>query len=120
MGWSGGDDIVDPVIRYLVNAVHHGPMPTEDAYGVLAVLIRACQGRDWDTEEETLGEWRYIPWVVRAFAKCEVYCRCGETAFLQDDETTPFGQNVECGLPQGHTVDHFDDEEMLEWPIVSR
>lgn len=122
MGWSGGDDIVDPVIVEMANWIDQGKLHPNIARDVLGVLIRACQDRDWDCEGDTLRSWDHVPWVVEAFSKCEIYLRCPAVGQLHIDNlgAIPLVCEVVCSLPKGHTVDHFDEEEDLEWPLTNR
>lgn len=65
MGWTGGDDIFEPVARVLVDSGVYDRAVTD----VLEVLIRALRERDWDTEEESLGLFLDYPAVVEAFRR---------------------------------------------------
>lgn len=66
MGWSGGDEVFDPVADALIEA------QVDDAviFKVLTTLISKLQGRDWDTEEESLSRYQNNPAVVAAFYDC--------------------------------------------------
>jgi hypothetical protein len=114
MGWSGGDEIVGPVIRYLRPYVWDGGIDTDVATGALEVLVRSCQGRDWDTESETLGEFRDEAWVVEAFRRCEVYLVCGEEVQGPNNRRGSRSWH-QCTLPLGHTVTHRDEDTEYEW-----
>lgn len=72
MGWNLANAIVDPQVALMVKAVDNGEMHEAVAEQLLRQLILKCQESDWDTEGETLEEWLYVPWVVRAFAACDV------------------------------------------------
>lgn len=67
MGWSSGDEVFDPVCTTIVNGVVTGQMEVDFATEVLIKLIRGLQDRGWDTEDESLGEFRDREFVVAAF-----------------------------------------------------
>jgi hypothetical protein len=117
MGWSGGNDVVEPVINGLIRAVERGGMLATDAEEMLYLLIRSCQGRDWDTEEETLGDYLDLAWVVKAFARAEVYVPCG--AKTEAESLRGHKMYLTCELPRGHLVDHRDEEYETEWPVAT-
>jgi hypothetical protein len=50
MGWSAGNTVFDPVAR---KARELG-LSDEQVTGLLTILIRELQDRDWDTEDESL------------------------------------------------------------------
>lgn len=64
MGWASAGDIFDPVAKALLDA----EVGDEVTRCVLASLIKGLQDRGWDTEGESLGEFRSEPAVVLAFA----------------------------------------------------
>lgn len=72
MGWNSANAIVDPQVQLLVKAVDNDEMHEAVAENLLTALIKQCQEGDWDTEDETLEQWLHVPWVVRAFAACDV------------------------------------------------
>lgn len=69
MGWARGDDAFDPVCTVIVKAVSKKAMSEELATTILTELIKGLQNRGWDTEGESLGEFRSYPYVVDAFKK---------------------------------------------------
>lgn len=118
MGWSGaGDEIVEPTLVVILGMVENDDIHPGDAESVLFALIRACQGRDWDTAEETLGIYQDIPWVVNAFRDAGVYLSCG----AKTDAEGLQGQTVRltCNRSQGHTEDHWDLNYDTEWPLAT-
>lgn len=117
MGWAGGGDVVEPVLVLMLGMVENDDIHPMDAESILHALIRSCQGRDWDTEEETLGEYQDVPWVVSAFWAAGVYLPCG----AETDAEGLQGQTIylTCDLPRGHTVDHRDSDYETEWPLAT-
>ena len=65
MGWSGANEIFDPVAEALVEA----KVSDEVKRSVLGVLIGQLQDEDWDTEEISLEQFRDDPAIVAAFAE---------------------------------------------------
>jgi hypothetical protein len=64
MGWSSGNEVFDPVARELQVFV-----PDDTARSAVAsVLINALQECDWDTEDESLDQFRDDPAIIAAFA----------------------------------------------------
>ncbi len=117
MGWASGNDVVEPVVEGLITAVERGGMLTTDAEEVLYLLIRSCQNHGWDTEGETLGTYQDLPWVVKAFARTEIYLPCN----AQADAESLQGHKMylTCGLPLGHTADHWDEDYETGWPVAT-
>lgn len=78
MGWaSAGPDIFDPVTRALqAHVIDHTTRQT-----IASSLIAALQAGDWDTEDESLNEFRGDPAIVAAFAEHGIT--------LDDDEDEP-------------------------------
>jgi hypothetical protein len=68
MGWSSGNDIVEPQVLLLVKRVDNDELHEAVAQDLLATLISNCQNADWDAEDEVLESFAHVPWVVRAFA----------------------------------------------------
>jgi len=72
MGWaSAGSTIFNPTIRALIDA------KADDAvvFQVARDLIANLRENDWDTEDESLEEFRANPAVVRAFAEFGIRIR---------------------------------------------
>lgn len=65
MGWASAGEIFDPIARALIDL----GASSEVKRGVLTTLIRQLQDGDWDTEGESLDEFRNDPIVVEAFAR---------------------------------------------------
>lgn len=66
MGWaSAGPEIFDPVPQGLIDA----GASDEIKRRVLGPLIGKLQGEDWDTEDESLEEFRNDPVIVALFAE---------------------------------------------------
>lgn len=64
MGWASAGDIFDPVARSLIDTGASDDVKRK----VLGQLIAQLQDGDWDTEDESLGEFLDDPAIVAAFA----------------------------------------------------
>lgn len=91
MGWASAGYIFDPVAKALteLNA------PDEMKVKVLGDLIGALQEGDWDTEDESLEQFRDDPAIVEAFRQHDVIIRCGDD---RDSDNW-------CELERGHEGD---------------
>lgn len=69
MGWNSAGGIFDPVCEALQKSF----LVPEARQKILVTLIRVLQENDWDTEDESLGDFADDPVVVAAFRECEVY-----------------------------------------------
>lgn len=87
MGWSSGGDVFDPVAETLREM---DGIPEQDRTLICVALIKALQGNDWDTEDESLEHFRHTKFVTDAFAEAGVH-------------------------PPGSTMD-----ETLRWEIADR
>ena len=65
MGWASASRIFDPVAKGLIDA----GASEEIKRRVLGDLIGTLQGEDWDTEDESLEEFRDDPVIVELFAE---------------------------------------------------
>ena len=65
MGWASAGAIFDPVAQGLIDA----GASEEIKRRVLGPLIRTLQGEDWDTEYESLEEFKDDPVIVELFAE---------------------------------------------------
>jgi len=65
VGFSGGNEIFDPVARKLITL----GIDDETRYQISGALIGALQESDWDTEDESLEEFKADDAIVRAFAE---------------------------------------------------
>lgn len=70
MGWSSGGDVFDPVAETLREM---DGIPEQDRTLICVSLIKALQGNDWDTEDESLEHFRHTKFVTDAFAEAGVY-----------------------------------------------
>lgn len=68
MGWNTANQIFDPVARALIDAGATDELKTR----VLGELIGQLQQEDWDTEDESLDEFKDDPAIVAAFAANDV------------------------------------------------
>lgn len=68
MGWTGGNHVFEGVADQVLDSSATLPEKVE----ILACLIGALQLCDWDTECESLGDYRDEPLVVAAFRQCNV------------------------------------------------
>jgi hypothetical protein len=69
MGWSSANSIFDPVARALIDA----GTDADTKRKVLGDLIAGLQDGDWDTEDESLEDFRHDPAIVQAFANNGVH-----------------------------------------------
>lgn len=67
MGWASAGEIFDPVCALIVKGVEGKAIAEDEATKVLKTLIAKLQDGDWDTEYESLSEFREHPFVVAAF-----------------------------------------------------
>lgn len=108
MGWNSGHHIFNPVARELVAA----GVADEVVTRVCVTLIKALQDGDWDTEGESLDEFRGHPAIVEAFRRCDVYDPCAAESQL--------GEHFdECVLEHGHGGDVHKDYKGNTWPKTS-
>lgn len=70
MGWSSGGDVFDPVAETLREM---DGIPEQDRTLICVALIKALQGNDWDTEDESLEHFRHTKFVTDAFAEAGVH-----------------------------------------------
>lgn len=73
MGWASGDEIFDPVAREVIRQFRTANITRQVARDILGTLIEALQARGWDTEGESLGEFREYDYVVAAFRDCDIH-----------------------------------------------
>jgi len=104
MGWASATEIFDPVAKALVELNAPDEMKTR----VLGDLIGALQDGDWDTEDESLEEFKDDPAIVEAFRQHDVYIRCDDEHELQRGDATW------CTGERGHDGAHADDDGR-EW-----
>lgn len=95
MGWASAGQIFNPVAQALIDAGASDELKTT----VLAKLINQLQDGDWDTEHESLDEFKHDPAIVAAFRQNNVVIPC--TA--ENDDRT-----LDCELETGHDGDHRD------------
>lgn len=104
MGWaSGGSRIFDPVTRALIAAGANDDIKRQ----TLGPLIDELRELDWDTEDESLEEFRDDPVIVALFRERGVteICRASNG---------PAGAD-ECMRTLGHQGDHVDGKDN-SWP----
>ena len=65
MGWASASGIFNPVAAALIEAGASNDLKRR----VLGKLIETLQDGDWDTEDESLGEFRDDPVIVAEFVK---------------------------------------------------
>lgn len=92
MGWASAGAIFDPVAKAMVELNAPDEMKTR----ILGDLIGALQDGDWDTEHESLDEFRDDPAIVEAFRQHNVFTECGDAD----------GEREWCELERGHEGDH--------------
>lgn len=84
MGWSSAGYIFENVARSLIAT----EAPDDIKRHVLGNLCQELQEGDWDTEDESLAEFRGDPVIVQVFADhgvpgcytCGRHCECEETS----------------------------------------
>jgi hypothetical protein len=86
MGWNSAGEIFDPVAQSLIDL---GATP-EVKRKVLGDLIGALQDGDWDTEDESLEQFKDDPAIVAAFADHDVHLEPDD----EDDEPTDSDSDV--------------------------
>lgn len=74
MGWASASEIFDPVAHALIELGANA----DTMRRVLGTLIGQLQDMDWDTEDESLEEFRDSPVIVQLFYEHEVGNRAGE------------------------------------------
>lgn len=104
MGWASAGDIFDPIARVLIEL----DAPEEMKRRVLGPLIDKLRNEDWDTEGESLEEFRDDPVIVAIFRERDVTIDCGA-------EDGPGGRAKRCTRTLGHDGDHVDDDDRSWW-----
>lgn len=99
MGWASAGQIFDPVARALIELGAPDDMKTR----VLGDLIGALQDGDWDTEDESLEQFKDDPAIVAAFRDHDVIITCNN---VDDDRW--------CTQETGHKDQHGDGYKT--WP----
>lgn len=107
MGWSSGHEVFNAVAHQLSQE----GVPDETRRRVLGVLIDGLRDRDWDSEDESLEEFRDDPLIVKLFAERGVTADCG-------DQGGP-AHTAECSRYLGHDGDHVDDQD-YSWPPAAK
>lgn len=104
MGWSGaGTTIFDPVARAVIDA----GMSDGSKRAILSSLIEGLKAGDWDTEDESLEEFRNDPVIVALFAERGVTMMCG---------ADPIAPEIDpCVRKLGHKGDHVNEKDN-SWP----
>ncbi len=72
MGNDFVNDVFNGVARRVNAYVEHSVFTTTVGQAILTELIEQLQDIDWDTEYESLEEFKDVPYIVQAFADCEV------------------------------------------------
>lgn len=78
MGWNSANRIFDPVARALIEVGASDDVKRR----VLGDLIGHLQDGDWDTEDESLEDFKNDPAIVAAFAANDVHLDGEESDFL--------------------------------------
>jgi hypothetical protein len=102
VGWASAGQIFDPVARSLIEL----GAPDDMKRRVLGDLIGALQDGDWDTEDESLDEFKDDQAIVAAFKDHAVYIRCQQTDSADERE---------CMLPVGHQGGHAEYDGGPTW-----
>lgn len=73
MGNNFVNDVFNGVARRVNAYVEEVVFTPYVGQTILTELIEQLQDVDWDTEYESLFEFKDIPYIVQAFADCEIY-----------------------------------------------
>lgn len=104
MGWgSAGYRIFDPVAHALIEAEASDGLTRK----TLGSLIDQLRELDWDTEHDSLDQFRDDTIIVAVFAERGITTDCRDGG---GDE-----QSTECSRNLGHKGDHRDDQDN-SWP----
>ena len=110
------------LIQGLDVEVFYGNVSPETATRILKPVLEALLDDGWEPEEAQgiLERFADHDWIVGVFRENEIYLPCGAHEVLEDggEEGGNWGIWVTCVLPKDHTVDHFDDNEDLTWPVT--
>lgn len=106
MGWASAGQIFDPVAQALIDL----GASDEVKQRVLGTLIKGLHEGDWDTEDESLDQFKHDPAIRAAFAANGIHVRCMHQA--EDGER-------ECFLPEGHEGGHAEYEGGPTWDASS-
>lgn len=104
MGWASAGGYFDAVAKALID----GGATDEVKTKVCSVLIGVFRDGDWDTEDESLEEFKDDPAIVAAFREHGIVRACG-------DEDGPNWDG--CDLETDHAGDHGDGFGNT-WPKV--
>lgn len=74
MGWASASEIFDPVAHALIDLGADADTKRQ----VLGTLIGKLQDLDWDTEDESLEEFRHDPVIVQLFYEHSVGNKTGD------------------------------------------
>lgn len=100
MGWSsGGSRVFDPVARALIEAGASDDLKRR----TLGPLIDELRDLDWDTQDESLEEFRDDPVIVALFRERGTTDTCKDGGGGE--------QTTECGRKLGHDGDHVDGDD---------
>ncbi|MEV1245144.1 hypothetical protein [Nonomuraea sp. NPDC049750] len=103
MGWGSAGDIFDPVARALIEAGASDDLKRN----LLGQLIDKLRDGDWDTEGESLEEFRDDPLIIALFRERGITADCGDQGGPEHAD--------ECTRTLGHDGDHVDDQD-YSWP----
>lgn len=117
MGWASANPIFDETARKLIEVTGWPAMSDLDRATiiteVLSVLIREMQDEDWDTEGESLEEFKDNEAVVEAFRRNDIIIECGEHLAVPGEGD--FWCERERGTP-GHKDGMHEDRKQRKWP----
>ena len=103
MGWASAGSIFDPVCKVVLMS----NIDTFDSTRILSTLIEALKEGDWDTEMESLDQFRAWPEVVEAFRQNGIYDYCSAEREVFDPVNKRH-VNVTCEKEDGHLGLHKD------------
>ena len=72
MGFSRGTEIFNNVAVKIETLVGLARLEENDAQSILESMINGLQTADWDTQDESLVEFKTTPFIVQAFKNCGI------------------------------------------------
>jgi hypothetical protein len=104
MGWASAGGYFDAVAKALIE----GGATDEVKTKVCSVLIGVFRDGDWDTEEESLGEFQDDPAIVAAFREHGIVLYCHAEGQVQDVW-------MSCERERDHSESTHSDMNGREW-----
>lgn len=111
MGWSIGNEVFDPVAR----KARELELSDEQVTELLTVLIHGLQERDWDTEDESLDEFKDDEAIVEAFRRNDITITCNE--HFEVGASTVWCERERGG--QFHADGQHETDDGFKWPVAA-